>query len=203
MKITVLEFEDLLQGILANAREPVSAYDILGFTFGWLGELVAAGALLPLDDRIVPSAPGLFDFYPQAPGRQLNSAGANTVCRSSRQRSCCATGAIGSKRLGWPRRAPSAPSSRPVAGYSAPPRMSGDRLERRQRSGTWANFRAGPGGLRRAPALPSAERRQCRSRGPRRRGAAAGAGHGRGARLCRLSDRSARDLAAGVPRYGL
>ena len=66
MEITVLELEELLQRILENARADKSAFDILSVNFGWLGELVAAGALLPLDDRLAKLQPGIFDFYPGA-----------------------------------------------------------------------------------------------------------------------------------------
>lgn len=66
MEITVLELEELLQRLLDNARAPESAFDILSVNFGWLGELVEAGAVLPLDDRLAKLRPGIFDFYPSA-----------------------------------------------------------------------------------------------------------------------------------------
>lgn len=64
MEATVLELEELLARLLDNATATESAFDILSINFGWLGELVAAGALLPLDDRLAKLRPGIFDFYP-------------------------------------------------------------------------------------------------------------------------------------------
>ncbi len=66
IELTLLELEELLGRLLANARASTSDFDIVAVNFGWLGELVAAGALIPLDERLTPPPAGLFDFYPGA-----------------------------------------------------------------------------------------------------------------------------------------
>jgi len=66
IRMVLAEFDALHAALLDNAARAVSDHDVVGFTFGWLGEMVAAGALLPLDDRIDAEGLGVPDFYPAA-----------------------------------------------------------------------------------------------------------------------------------------
>ena len=66
LSVEMLDYYQLLETVLQNARREVSSYDVIAFDAPWLGQLAALRALRPLDRELRAAKFNVFDFYASA-----------------------------------------------------------------------------------------------------------------------------------------